>query len=104
MLLITRYVSQVRYENRRIYLSSVFERARLSKIPLMIEQSTSPTFFLATLNNINQSLMTLKQIKQKEQRHHDPDIRERYNRRLKDVCFSNINEKELILNRINIWE
>ena len=104
MLLITRYVSQVRYENRRIYLSSVFERARLSKIPLMIEQSTSPTFFLATLNNINQSLMTLKQIKQKEQRHHDSDIRERYNRRLKEVCFSNINEKELILNRINIWE
>lgn len=104
LLLISRFVSQVRYENQRIYLTSVFERARLSKIPLMIEQSTSPTFFLASLNSINQSLMNLDQIKNEEKRHHVSDIRERYNKRLAEVCFRGIDEKELVLANINEWK
>ncbi|MBL0202397.1 MAG: DUF262 domain-containing protein [Chitinophagaceae bacterium] len=48
-LLITRVISQHRYESSRAYLSSVTGYAGDSEIILMIEQSTSPTFFLAEI-------------------------------------------------------
>lgn len=104
LLLITRYVSQVRYESRRIHLSSIFEHVRLSKIPLKIEKSTSPTFFLATMKNMNSNLMSLSQIKAQEKVQHESDIRVRYNKRLKEVCFKNINDSDLTLDFLNIWE
>ena len=104
LLLITRYVSQVRYENQRIHLSSIFEHVRLSKIPLLIERSTSPTFFLATMRNMNSYLMNLYQIKETEKRQHKSDIRERYNKRLKDVCFREIKESDLTLEHLNEWK
>ena len=103
LLLITRYISQVRYESRRIHLSSIFEHVRLSKIPLRIERSTSPTFFLATMKNLNANLMSLNQLKQQEKVFHKSDIRERYNARLKEVCFKNVKKSELNLNNINEW-
>lgn len=103
LLLITRYVSQVRYENRRIYLSSIFEHVRLSKIPLLIEQSSSPTFFLAYMYSKNSCLMSLSQIKSKETRQHDSDIRERYNNRLSNVCFYGIASDKLTMKHLNEW-
>lgn len=102
MLLITRYVSQVRYENKRIYMTSVFEHIRLSKIPLLIETSSSPTFFLAKMYEMNNSLMNLSQIKSQD--NSKRDIRERYNKRLSSVCFNDIEEKSLVLKKINEWK
>ena len=104
MLLITRYVSQVRYENKRIYCTTVYEHIRLSKIPLLIETSSSPTFFLAKMNEMNNSLMDLFQIKSQEKQGSDSDIRERYNKRLSSVCFKGIEEKNLVLRNINKWK
>ena len=103
-LLIARYVSQNRYENRKIHLSGIFEHVRQSKIPLLIETSTSPTFFLAEMNNINSSLMNLKQIKAQEKKMTESDIRERYVLKIAS-CFpiNKINENELTIKNINIW-
>jgi len=103
LLLITRYVSQVRYQNRRIFQSSVFEHVRLSKIPLLIEMYSSPTFFLAKMNDTNSTLMSLQQIKAQENRSTISDIRERYNKKLKE-CFNDINENDLIIKGINEWK
>lgn len=103
MLLITRYVSQVRYENKKIYSTSVYEHIRLSKIPLLIETSSSPTFFLAKMNEMNSSLMSLSQIKSKEKQSGNSDIRERYNKRLSSTCFNGIEEESLVLKNINEW-
>ncbi len=55
-LLITRYISQHRYDSSRAYLSSVNTYAGDSEIILMIEQATSPTFFLAELLLVNRKL------------------------------------------------
>lgn len=104
LLLITRYVSQIRYEHRRIYLTTIFEHVRLSKIPLLIEQSSSPTFFLAAMKNSNSNLMTLRQIKENEEKHTESDIRERYISRLKEVCFRDIKQTDLVLININEWK
>ena len=88
-LLIARYVSQNRYENKKIHLSGIFEHVRQSKIPLLIETSTSPTFFLAEMNNINSSLMNLEQIKAQEKKNTVSDIRERYVVKITS-CFKEI--------------
>lgn len=103
MLLITRYVSQVRYENKRIYKTSIFEHVRLSKIPLLIETSSSPTFFLAKMNEMNSSLMNLYELKTQEEKESKSDIRERYNKRLSSVCFKGIEKTSLVLKNINEW-
>jgi hypothetical protein len=103
LLLITRYVSQVRYENRRIHLSSIFEHVRSSKIPLLIEQSSSPTFFLAYMYSMDSNLMSLSQVQGKETIHHNSDIRERYNRRLSEVCFHDIDTNNLTMKHLNEW-
>ena len=101
-LLIARYVSQNRYENKRIHLSGIFEHVRESRIPLLIETSTSPTFFLAELNNMNLNLMNLNQIQSQEKKDTESDIRERYVERIK-LCFNDVNEKEMIIKNLNIW-
>lgn len=51
LILITKTISQARYENYRIYKSTIFEFAKNSKITLLIDRSTSPTFFLAALKD-----------------------------------------------------
>jgi len=103
LLLITRYVSQVRYENKRIHLSSIFEHVRSSKIPLLIEQSSSPTFFLAYMYSKNSNLMSLIQIKENETKHTNSDIRERYNLRLSAFCFPDVYTDKLIMKHLNEW-
>ena len=101
-LLIARYVSQNRYENKKIHLSGIFEHVRQSKIPLLIETSTSPTFFLAEMNNINSSLMNLEQIKAQEKKNTVSDIRERYVVKITS-CFKEINENEMTIKNLNTW-
>lgn len=103
LLLITRHVSQVRYENKRIHLCTILEHVMDSGIPLRIEHFTSPTFFLAfMLNEVNQ-MQSLKYIKETEgSTGRGSDIRERYNNCLSD-CFSYINEDELVIPNINYW-
>lgn len=103
MLLITRYVSQYRYENKRFNQNGLFEHIRLSKIPLIIELYTSPTFFLADLYNRNVNLMSLKQIKSEQKRDTRSDIRVRYNAKLR-TCFESINDEQLTLSNLNIWK
>lgn len=49
LILIIQNISKVRYENYRIYKETIFSHANQSKIVLLIDRSTSPTFFIATL-------------------------------------------------------
>jgi hypothetical protein len=44
-------ISQHRYENHRAYLRTLFRFAADSEIIMMIDQATSPTFFLAEIKN-----------------------------------------------------
>lgn len=50
-LSIVRYISQIRFENGRAYEPTIIKHALESGIVLMIEQATSPTFFLAEIEN-----------------------------------------------------
>lgn len=43
------YLSFHRYENSRVYMSSILNYVNQSEIVMMIDQATSPTFFLAEL-------------------------------------------------------
>jgi hypothetical protein len=54
--LISKYISKHRYENRRANLNSIFKFANDSEIVMMIDQATSPTFFLAELKNITDKI------------------------------------------------
>lgn len=56
LVLISRIVSQVRYDIQRIHLSAVLEYAKESKIAMMIDQATSPTFCLARMLAMIESL------------------------------------------------
>lgn len=49
LVLIIRIISRARYENRRIHKNTIFDCARESKIVPLIDQATSPTFFIAAL-------------------------------------------------------
>jgi hypothetical protein len=49
LALIARTISQARYESSRIYKESIFEYAKESKIAIMIDRNTSPSFLLAEL-------------------------------------------------------
>lgn len=51
MDVIIRRISDHRYQNSRVYLKSVFSYINNSEIVMMIDQATSPTFFLAEINN-----------------------------------------------------
>lgn len=48
-LSIVRYISQIRFEKGRAYEPTIVNYAKDSGIVLMIEQATSPTFFLAEI-------------------------------------------------------
>lgn len=50
-LSITRYISQIRFEKARAYEPTIVNYAKESGITLMIHQATSPTFFLAEIEN-----------------------------------------------------
>lgn len=49
VILIIQNISKVRYENYRIYKETIFSHANQSKIVLLIDRCTSPTFLIATL-------------------------------------------------------
>lgn len=48
-LLISKKIAQHRYNNSRAYLRSIFDHVSNSEIVMMLDQATSPTFFLAEL-------------------------------------------------------
>lgn len=48
-LSIVRYIAQIRFEKGRAYEPTIIDYAKESSIVLMIEQATSPTFFLAEI-------------------------------------------------------
>ena len=48
---ITRVVSQYRYERSKAYKGSLLQSAGESRIIMLLERATSPTFFLADLRN-----------------------------------------------------
>lgn len=48
-MLVCRYISQHRYETSRAYLHSIHEYVSNAEIVMMIDQATSPTFFLAEM-------------------------------------------------------
>jgi len=50
-LSIVRYISQIRFEKAKAYEPTIVNHARDSEIVLMIEQATSPTFFLAEIES-----------------------------------------------------
>lgn len=87
LLLISRIVSQVRYDIKRIHLEAVLEYAKESKIAMMIDQATSPTFCLARMLQTIESLADFEgetDIKGKKVKH----IRTRYHR-----CLINMLEE-----------
>jgi len=49
LILIARIVSEVRYDNLRIHLETILQAAKESKIAMMIDRATSPTFCLAQM-------------------------------------------------------
>ncbi|MBE6255938.1 MAG: DUF262 domain-containing protein [Prevotella sp.] len=56
LVVIIRIILQHRYENGRAHKSSIIQYARDSEIIMMIDQATSPTFFLAEARNIAKNL------------------------------------------------
>lgn len=51
-LTIIRYISQIRFEKGRAYEPTIVRFANDSGIPIIIEQSSSPTFFLAEMESL----------------------------------------------------
>lgn len=62
-ILIIRLVSHHRYETSRAYLNSIFKHASSSEIVLMIDQATSPTFFLAEMKAVIKTLRFIPEYK-----------------------------------------
>ena len=58
-ILIIRRISQHRYSTSRAYLSTILKYASNSEIVLMIDQATSPTFFLAEMESVIKRLPLL---------------------------------------------
>lgn len=56
LVLISRIVSQVRYDIQRIHLNAVLEYAKECKIAMIIDRATSPSFCLARMLAIIESL------------------------------------------------
>lgn len=50
-LSIVRYIAQIRFEKARAYEPTIVDYARESEIVIMIEQATSPSFFLAEIES-----------------------------------------------------
>lgn len=55
-LSIVRYVSKIRFDKAKAYEPTIVNYARDSEIVLMIEQATSPTFFLAEIESVIERL------------------------------------------------
>lgn len=58
-ILISRVISQHRYDTTRAYISSVIAYASDSEIVMMIDQATSPTFFLAEMTILIKKLPSI---------------------------------------------
>lgn len=61
-LLITKYVADQRYKTFRAYLNSIFKHVSKGEIVMMINQATSPTFFLAELKAVTDKLETPEEL------------------------------------------
>ncbi|HTO35516.1 MAG TPA: hypothetical protein VLZ72_04715, partial [Flavobacterium sp.] len=62
---IIQLISQHRYNTSRAYLNSILKYASSSEIVLMIDQATSPTFFLAEIESVIKTLPTISKIEVK---------------------------------------
>jgi hypothetical protein len=87
---IARVISDYRYEAGRMNRQKILDKAGQSELILMIDQATSPTFFLAEALSIPVSAKPSK-----------PDIRERYRKTLKEQVIDKLNiSSEQIKNKI----
>lgn len=67
-LLISKQIAQQRYETSRAYLSSIFKYVSNNEIVMMLDQATSPTFFLAELKQITDQFPAPENLKGTRQR------------------------------------
>lgn len=77
-LSIIRFISVSRFNTRRAYEPTILRWALQSKIPLLIERATSPTFFLAEIER------KIENITDKEEA--DKGIRQRYYKVCSELC------------------
>lgn len=61
-MLITKYVADQRYKTSRAYLNSIFKHVNEGEIVMMINQATSPTFFLAEIRAVTDKLEIPKEL------------------------------------------
>lgn len=66
---IIQLISQHRYDTSRAYLNSILKYASSSEIVLMIDQATSPTFFLAEIESVIKTLPTTSELKGTRERY-----------------------------------
>jgi hypothetical protein len=76
---ITDWVSNHRYSTARVYLSSLLEYVSNSEIVMMIDQSTSPTFFLAEIK------MKVDMISMTSQIEEPSGTRKRYHKYIQEI-------------------
>lgn len=57
LLLISKHIATHRYENCRAYLNSIFIYVSNSETVMMLDQATSPTFFLAELKQVTDQFL-----------------------------------------------
>ena len=93
LLLISARISQFRLETSRVDYSKLLERAGNTEIVQMIDQATSPTFFLKELLDKNRELVFDQ---------HPTYIRADYCSRLRSV-FDNINSDIKSINDVKTW-
>ena len=62
-LSIVRYISKIRFDKAKAYEPTIVNHARDSEIVLMIEQATSPTFFLAEIESKIEQLPKIEDFK-----------------------------------------
>lgn len=62
-LSIVRYISNIRFDKAKAYEPTIVNHARDSEIVLMIEQATSPTFFLAEIESKIEQLPKIEDFK-----------------------------------------
>jgi hypothetical protein len=74
-ILVMRLVSQHRYTTSRAYLKSVHNYAASSEIVLMLDQATSPTFFLAEINTLIHKLPFVPELRGTRERYKNAILR-----------------------------
>lgn len=67
-LLISKHIAQQRYEISRAYLYSIFKYVGNSEIVMMLDQATSPTFFLAELKQVTDQFLVPENLSGTRQR------------------------------------